>query len=288
MELNSIESHMEKVLQYLEELSKSDKKLYAKTRTRLGELNTQLCHSVELISQILADNVLKQDTEFGENLGDLKVEAASLNKDVSSAMNQVAQLNTFIERSKTLNIKKTILLTYKTILREVAVSDLKYVHVMQCAKLIDKWFNCRFYLSLNFDKEFKYKLERIPHWVVDIIILYGWCISNNDFTLIDQFNAWCDNVGSGVTITSYAVPYCVHRISHNMSKEFVTLSGLGLYDLLLDAGYSKLDSEALNGVVLSPYMVKDMFSIYASDIVDDYTYCGDDESLLRKYKLIGG
>jgi len=288
VELNSIESHMEKVVQYLEELSKSDKKLYAKTRTRLGDLNTQLCHSVELISQILADNLLKQDTEFGENLGELNDEAISINNDISSTMSHVTQLNTFIDRSASMSAKRNIILKYKTVLREVANRPIEYSHVTQCAKLIDKWFNCRFYLSLNFDKNFKYRIEMIPQWIVDIIILYGYCLSVSDFSEIEQFNRWCDNVGSGVITTTYAVPYSIHRISRNMTKDYVTFSGLGLYDLLLDSGYSALDCSELNGVVLSPYLVKDKFLAYCPDIVEDYTYCGDDESLLRRYKLIGG
>ena len=288
MELNSIESHMEKVVQYLEELSKSDKKLYSKTRTRLGALNTQLCRSVEMVSQILADNILKQDTEFGENLGELNDEAISINKDISSTMTHVTQLNTFIDRSDSAKAKREILLKYKEVLHQVAVMDIKYPHVLNCAKLINKWFNCRFYLSLSFDSNFKYRLEMLPQWIVDIVTLYGYCISISDFSEIEQFMHWCDNVGSGVITTTYAVPYCIHRISHSMTKDMVTFSGLGLYDLLLDAGYSRLDDPALGNVTLSPYLLKDKFLAYSPDVVDDYTYCGDDESLLKKYKLIGG
>ena len=287
-ELNSIESHMEKVVQYLEELAKSDKKLYAKTRTRLGGLNSQLCHSVELISQILTDNILKQDTEFGENIGDLKREVDSLNKDMSSVMTQVTQLNSFIDSSKNLSIKRKILLTYKEVLHETASKNIELNHIKTCSTLIDNWFTCRFYLSLNHDAGFKYKIEMIPQWILDIIILYGYCISTGDFSDIEQFSLWCKNVGSGIVKTNYAVPYCVHRMSRSFTRDYVTFSGLGIYDLLLDAGYDKLNSNELNGVVLSPYMLQDKFRAYCPEIVDGYTYCGDDESLLRKYKLIGG
>ena len=288
MELNSIESHMEKVVQYLEELSTTDKKLYTKTRTRLGDLNTQLCHSVELISQILADNILKQDTEFGENLGEIETEVNSMNKNISSAMNQVTRLNTFIEPSANINVKKTILRTYRDTIRETALSKISYDHVLKCARLIDKWFESRFYLSLPHDPGFKYKIEMLPHWIADIIILYGYCIDTDNFSDIEEFNIWCTNISSGVITTSYAIPFCIYKVSHNMTKDYVTFSGLGLYDLLLDAGFSKLSSPDLHGVVCSPYMIQDRFRAYNSEIVDEYTYCGNDESLMRRYKLIGG
>ena len=275
---------MEKVVQYLEDLSKSDKKLYAKTRTRLGDLNTQLCHSVELISQILADNMLKQDTEFGENLGELKEEATSINKDIISAAGKAAKLNNFISNDTKSN--KGIMTKYKEVARLVASSNIKYSQVDSCAKIIYKWIECRFYNSHN--KDFKYQLEMVPHWIADIIILYGYCLSKNDFSDIVALESWCNDVNSGVISTPYAVPYCVHKISHNMGKEFVTFSGLGLYDLLLDAGYRDLDSPELGDIKLSEYLVKDKFSYYAPEVVDDYTYCGDDESLLKKYKIVGG
>ena len=288
MELNSIESHMEKVVQYLEELSKSDKRLYSKTRARLSGLNTQLCHSVELISQILADNLLKQDTEFGENLGEMRVEVESLNKDMSSAMTQVTRLNSFISQPSNVNVKKNILITYKQSLQTIANSEIKYEHVANCAKLLNKWFSCRFLLSLTHDKNFKYKIEMMPHWISDIIILYGYCLHNSNFSDIEEFSRWCTNIGSGISISQYVFPYCVHKISHNMSKEYVTFSGLGLYDLLLDAGLSALDSPDLCGVTCSPYLIQDRFRAYCPELVDEYTYCGNDESLMRRYKLIGG
>lgn len=287
-ELNSIESHMDKVVQYLEDLSRSDKKLYTKTRIRLGELNTQLCHSVELISQILTDNILKQDTEFGENLVEIKQEVDSLNKDMSSAMTQVTQLNSFLGTTKNVSLKRNILKTYKQVIHDTAIRGSSIAHVDKCCKLIDNWFNCRFYLSLNHDTAFKYKIEMIPQWILDIIILYGYCLNVGDFSDIEQFSSWCSKVGSGIITTNYSVPYCVHRMSRSFTKDYVTFSGLGLYDLLFDAGYDRLDSVELNGVALSPYMMQDKFRAYSPDIVDEYTYCGNDESLLRKYKIIGG
>lgn len=266
MDIFGAQSHMKKLLAYVEKISESDARVYAKSRTRLKDLYDTCVHIESLISNILQDDMFEQSED----------EFADLNKSVDDSSSI----------SATNQDRKTAFKLYCEILHQTSVSSLLYSRSLDCAKLIWYWFNNRFILSKPTCPGFRYSMYKLPEWIGAIVLCYGRSIENNkDIEFIKDFRQWCDDlVDTGNN--NYPLPYDVY--SSIKSNNNCNLTAVVLWDMLLDGGYNILCNKSPEDIYLSEELLYEYCGKYDPSVLDEYSHYSKNPAILVRCNLVGG
>ena len=285
MEIYSAEAHAKKVVDFLEELREASPGMYDKTRKRLRDISADLFKGIELISKILQDDSLLDDSEFSSNREELQDLVTELSENSNKASKQIAELEQFVSTDSvnlTVENKKFLVSYYGRVLSALASANIPYYKVADCASMLWRWYNARFFQSSS---GFRYSVSKIPTWISYIVMAYGIALRNKTHQqFLDTFAKWCDTTGKN----NYPLPYIVHSTISPMSKDTVTLEALAVWDVLVDYGLAVELPAQLQTFQLGRYAISDIFDKLNLDLTNDYEYYNNDPELLKKYNLIGG
>lgn len=281
MDIYSAEVQVKKLLNYVMSLSDSKTRMYQKSKDRLKELAGTCNQVISVISEILQDEVLvDEQDEFGGSTSDF-------NAVLNSMEDQISELRQFLRAPRvsststtSTNSKRQALVTYKHCLSSTAESDIAVVEAEGCAKMLWNWFNARF---LSGPSSFKYNMKRFPGWIRDIVILYGYHFETHTLeTFREEFYNWISTIPSG---NNYAVPYEVYKFDKFPDPEFMTLSAVVIWDILLDYGLRDLCCDASSELYPSEDCVYALVGSMKSSVMDPYQNYLYDPSILSKCNL---
>lgn len=260
--------------------------MYQKSKDRLKELANTCNQVIVVISEILQDEALindQQDDEFGGS------EVTDLDSFLDSVEYKISELRQFLNSPKPIHVttssastaKKRALFTYKHCLSSISNANIAVLEAEDCGRLLWKWFSTRF---LESTESFKYNMKKLPRWIRDIVLLYGYhleCGTLNDF--LSSFNKWLISVSEDSN--NYAVPYDVYNFDKYPNPEMLTLSSVVIWDILLDYGLRDLCCDPSSELYPSEDCVYSFVSELNSSIMDPYSNYLYDKSILDKCNL---
>lgn len=291
MDIYGCQSHVKKISEFLENLSKSDTNFYYKTKKRLIEISEEMLHSVDIISSMLEEGALSQDNEFSSNsevadISGLRCAAERINS-------KVGELVTFVgsdeskQQSESEPVKdkidtksrKHIVSVIGSQLKPLAEQEYDYQLVGTCAKLISKWWNVRFVLNTS---GFYYKPKSITKDISDIVIAFGYHLKVGDINnFISEFDGWLNNLAKGIP-NKFSVPKSIHNLEVEKGAEMISKQSIMIWEELLEYIPTLCTDRVLseNKMNLSRYTISDRFE-QLDDTCDLY-YDEDDYILLGK------
>jgi len=280
VDIYSAEVQVKKLLNYVNELSNSKPRMYQKSKDRLKELANTCNQVILVIAEILQDEALinGQEDEFGGS------QVSDLDSVLDSMEDQISELRQFLSSPKPVSnvntnfstSKKRALFTYKHCLSTLANADVAILEAGSCGKLLWKWFSTRF---LECPESFKYNMKKLPRWIRDIVILYGYnleCGTLNEFTTM--FDKWMLSITTSEN--NYAVPYEVYEFDKTTDPCNMTLSAVVIWDILLDYGLRDLCCDPSSELYPSEDCVYSLVSSKNGEIMNPYTNYLYDKSIL--------
>lgn len=285
MNIDSAEKSIRKLHAYVKDLADNKPKMYQKSRTRLKELAEVSKDIVVLLSDILQDEALAEDTvEFGSD--------ASITSVLDYMQNQINQIRNFTggntsksvkqEKSSTgSGSKKQTMRDYRTVMEKISEVDFKYDCVSRCAKLLWDWFNARFIITVH-NTGFKYNMKRFPIWIRNIVVMYGRAIRDNNYLEFDtKFHIWIANLVDNPNVeNNYAIPYDVYEFEKSMQPGDMSLEAVVLWDILVDGGLSELCTKIKDDLYLSDDSVYNLCSEKNPSVLDSYANYVDHPEIL--------
>lgn len=261
MDIFGAQSHMKKLLAYVEKISKSDAHVYAKSRTRLKDLYDTCNHIEDLISSMLEDDMFEQS----EN------EFAGLD---------VIENNSYSELDN--KDKKLAFKLYCEILEQTSLSDLNIDKALDCSKLIWYWFNHRFILSKDTCPGFLYNMNNFPAWIQSIVLCYGKSIEElKDVEFTNDVRCWCDDLVTKGN-NNYPLPVNVNIM---LQSDCSNLTSVVLWDILMNNGYDSLCNKHPKEVYLSEDSIYNYCGKQDPSVLDDYVQYDHDPSILDRCNL---
>lgn len=283
MDIYTAEIQVNKLLNYVKGLSDSKPRMYQKSKDRLKELANTCNEVVLVIAEILQDEALisDQQDEFGGS------ESSDFNSMLNSMEDQILELRQFLNAPKpdvskeTSNNKKRAINTYRYCLSSLSSANILVEEAEDCSKLLWNWFETRF---LTYSETFKYNMKRIPRWIRDIVIMYGYHLECGTLAEYNrQFKDWIDSIAVGNN--NYAVPYEIYQFDTDPTADYATLSSVVIWDILLDYGLRDICIESSSGLYPSEDCVYNLVGSLNSSVMDPYSNYAYDHSILEKCNL---
>lgn len=284
MDIYTAEIQVNKLLEYVKNLSASEHKMYQKSKDRLKELANTCNQVILVISEILQDEALTNDDqdEFGSS------GTTDFNAVLNSMEDQISELRQFLNVPKPVvlpsgsgSVKKRALFTYKHCLSALSRANILVEEAEDCSKILWNWFSARF---LEGPDTFRYNMKRIPNWIRDIVVLYGYHLETDT---IDEFkvsfNSWIANIP--IENNNYAVPYEVYKFEKAPDPKVLTLSSVVIWDILLDYGLRDLCIDPASELYPSEDCVYTLVGSLNSQVMNPYQNYMYDHSILSKCNL---
>jgi len=289
LDINTAEVQVKKLLEYLEDIKSKRPNMYQKSKNRWRDLGKDCIQIVRIISEIIQDETLAyEDDEFSANY----TRSTDMYNMITSMESEIQRMKGFIsplplDRSGSLSSSDriTIMKNYESVLENVALSDIPYQVVQNCAKIIWRWFSFRFKDASKVHPNFRYNIRRIKDWIVGIVILFGYHHEHGDIhVFVQTLNDWgskLDNPNSD----KYSVPYEVYDMCKNWNVDKFNLSAVVMWDILKDSGYKEILRDG------DIYPREDaIYNLYADkcpDLLDNYRNYVFDPSVIDECKLRG-
>lgn len=288
MDIYGAEVQVNKLLNYVKGLSDSKPRMYQKSKDRLKELANTCNEVVAVIAEILQDEALLNDgpDEFGGS------DSTDVDDVLNRMQDQITELRHFLNVPVTSvpyvdttdtdlsSARKKALYDYKHCLSMLAHSDMIVQESEDCSHMIWKWFDCRF---LENRDSFKYNMKKLPDWIRDIVILYGYHFESGSLVNFKfRFDSWIASISTNV---NYAVPYEVFQLDKSLDASKMTLTSVVIWDILLDYGLRELCHDSSSGLYLSEDCVYSLVGSLNSDIMDPYRHYTYDKSILERCNL---
>lgn len=295
MDIHSAESHLDKVNEYLEDLMMNPR-IYSKTKDKLRHLSDELFRGIDLISKILMEESLstesgfeaKAESEFDSAVAEFELHSYETTQKAEELKQFISASEAVAQQSKDSYRKRSIISKYGRVLSQVAVaSGNSPTSVSDCAKILSRWYNLRFFEAAKHSNNFHYNVRQIKDWIEYVVIAYGSYVSTGNVdTFFQIMNDWCDKLMSTPQLIPYALPIEIFQLGRSTSKVNATDTAMCIWDMLFDLGLDSLSGQDMEDCKLSKFAICDRFSKYNPDVVDSYTYCGDDVNLLKQYKVV--
>jgi len=296
MDVYGAEKHLKKLFSYIQDVADNKPYMYQKSKDRLRGMAVTCNEVVKLISEILQDETLQQE---GNEFEDFDKEAISTF--VSSVESELVRLRSFIdvnelpqepakqEYSKmSSHYRKQVLLNYRISLKSMSEYTGNNRVVKDICSLLWRWFDIRFYSSLQTHPKFRYNIRRMRSWVVSIILCYAKHIMNGtESDFFDMFDDWFKLIESSEAGNKYAVPYEVYVIDKSISPSDVTLTAVVLYDVLLDCGLDKLCLNDPFDIYFNDSYMYDICAELNPTELDGYVNYKEDDKVLDVCKIGG-
>lgn len=289
MDIHSARTHVQKSNEFLDTLLNSESKMYNKTRSNLQTLYSEYFRGIQVIADILELEKLNDEVEFGNTANrELLQDINNINIQAQQVANRTTRLDSFAHNSTDSLSgaeKRFMISNIGKVLESVANADIPYLLVRDCAVLLWKWYEMRFFKCTGKQTSFHYSVFSIPIWIQNIVIAYGQhLLDRTEDEFIKEFDDWCDSLLARHTNSKYGVPYSVYSISFKQPIEYATVQALGLWDILYDYGLNKLVGLHTQ-IDINKFALIDRFS-EVPGLVDNYTYCNDNYKLLEQYGLV--
>ena len=294
MDIYSAETYVKKLLTYVEEVKTKSPNMYKKSKDRLRDLAFTCTEVVNVISDILQDEALEQDelefgfanrTEVCEMISSMESQLNNLKQFVNyqtSGNVEAVQIPTPIKTSKiSSQTRKQVMSTYGSVLKELANFGIDCVRVQDCAAILWRWFDTRFFVTPKSHPDFRYNIRRIPTWIRDIVIAYGVSIETDSCDeFISQFDSWCDSLSTTEAGDKFAVPYSVYSVSQSKVIPQNSTSAV-IWDILLDAGLINACIHTSEGLYLTEDMVYQRCGELNPDSLNNYINYRYDNSIIE-------
>lgn len=295
MDIYGAEIQVNKLLNFVKDLSDSKPRMYQKSKDRLKDLALTCNEVISVIATILQDESLVDNSndEFGGSNVD------EVNAVLNSMQDQIYELRQFINAPMYVDMdvdyhvvqsneiskkessnylhedRKLALKSYRKCLSELSDSSMQVLEAEDCSQLLWTWFSTRFIVNTS---NFKYKMSMLPEWVRDIVIMYGYNHESNSIeSFKSRFNSWLESINSDM---NYAIPPDVYHPDSSM----MTLTAVVIWDILLDHGLRNLCRDD-SDLYPSEDCVYDMVGAVDGNIMDPYTNYAYDPSILTKCNL---
>lgn len=285
MDIHSAKKNVEKLLSYIEDMSSKDTKLYAKSRDRLKEIAESCNQVVSIISDLLQEEMLKDDSvEFKSSkviddaLGSMEYQLSKVHQfttptiglqGIGSADPVKASENTSEQSALSAGVRKKVLSTYSQDLSILASNNAPHF-AGRCANLLWTWFDTRFYKTIP-GSSFKYNIRRFPEWLQGIVVMYGKAIHDNTVMSFEyEFQSWIDSIQTSEAKNKYAIPYPVYQFCTTKDPSALTLDAVVLWDILLDYGLDKLCTSDKQDLYLDQYSVYNLCDDLNPTVLENY------------------
>lgn len=307
MDLNGAEKAVNKLLTYIQSLADSDARLYDKSKQKLKDISSNCIQVIGLVTQILQSEILEEEDQEFESTPDKE-----LQDQVIQLSDEIDKIRTFVQLdpigksyhgvdSKYINTpytlkdklsssdKKKIVVNYKECLYNMYNSS--YINIPKVKSLCDilwKWFDKRILTQYSNAPPFHYGIHRLKSIIYAIVIRYGYSIESNDVDrFIYDFDMWLDRLGASKDSNRWIAPYDIYQIERKLDKQYVNLTSVILWDILLDNGLNNL-CEMKNNSDLYPSKneVWNMTQNVNPDILDSYSNYKEDPSILKNLNIL--
>lgn len=290
MDIHGAETHLKKLLQYVQELAESKPGMYQKSKDRLKSIADTCDQVVKIISEILKDETLVEDEcEFGTS------QNADLLSVISSMDTQLTMLKQFMnvpqdnvaespKQKISSDMRRQAIRNYSACFRLLKESENDIVN--RCGDFLSTWFDIRFISSIPSHPYFRYNIKRIPQWTCAMVVIYCKHIVQGDIQEFRvDFDNWCENIKNGETGNKYAVPYEVYQFDRFQSPSEMTLAAVVMWDMLFDAGLKDLCINDGSGMYVSEDSMYKLCESCNPRALDRYANYQDMNSVLRVAKL---
>lgn len=282
MDIYGAGTNIKKLLAYVEDLADKKPRMYEKSKDRLKEIATTCNQVIVVISDILEDEVLQDDSiEFGQRsdidamLNDMQYQIDRIKKFTQGVNTEVATSESLNNKPKEIvnisaNVRKKALKNYSLHLSEISDLRTSYPFADRCGKLLWTWFDVRF-LKTVYGTAFRYNMRRFSEWIQAIVILYGKSIQRNEVAVFEnEFQNWLHTLITTDAKDKYAVPFEVYRFCKSPDPSDITLDAVVLWDILLDNGLRELCTDDKDDLYLNEYGVYDMCNELNPAVLDRY------------------
>lgn len=285
MDIYSAESHVKRLLSYVESIADEKPRMYEKSKNRLRDLADTCNQVVLVISEILQDEVLSDDGEefdstssdMEELLSSMEDQLMKLREFTSTGSSQ--SLSSSSNASSSRVDKKHVISDYKKCLMSASDDYIGCVYADECAEMLWTWFNTRFYQTIS-GSSFRYNMKKFPVWVRDFVIVYSKSVHDGcseDF--MNDFRRWINLIKTTDARNKYAVPYPVYQFGKSIDANYLTLEAVVMWDMLLDKGLLDLCSN--DEFYLDEYCVYNLVAEHSPDKLDSYVDYKHDASILN-------
>lgn len=271
MDIYSAQSHVNKLLKFVEELADTRPRMYEKSRERLRELASTCDRVIQVISNLLQEEILNNDSD-SEFEGDTEDLNAFLNSYYDSMQNQISQLKKFIdvkseETKVTSSSKRRAFNEYRKCLTSLKMTNITAVDDLE--DIISRWFTIRF--TGDKVENFRYNIKRFPEWLRDIVILYGYYIhQDRRQEFLGEFNRWLNDLENTNKNDNFAVPYMVYEFNRDAEPRKLTLDAVIIWDMLLDSGLRSLCNQGVRDLYPEENCVYNVCDKLNPDVLDAY------------------
>lgn len=284
MDIYSAESHVKRLLSYVEGIADEKPRMYEKSKNRLRDLADTCNQVVLVISEILQDEVLNDDREEFEDTNSDVVELLDSMEDQLIKLRQFTSSNPAETSSKSNQLnyrmdKKKIISEYRKWLMSASDNYLGCIYADECAEMLWTWFDTRFYKTIS-GSSFRYNMKKFPMWIRDFVVVYGKSVhdgSSEDF--MNDFRHWISLIENTDARNKFAVPYPVYQFGKNVDSGMLTLESVVLWDMLLDKGLMNL-CFLDNDLHLDEYCIYNLVGDKCPEELDKYVDYKHDPSIL--------
>lgn len=241
-EIYPAEIWVSKALGRISTIAEANPHMYAKSRARYRRIARSCAAIINLISDMLETDMLAQVdmTEENVQLSDTTdSQIAELDSIASDITDHVDRVKSFLPESTDSSSQtdkvdyKKVKAVYAKMFNHIAVSGTPYIVADSCAQFLHDWFSFRF---LQHGK-FWCNLTQLPIWIEDMVLLYGKYVENQQLVQLQQYmDKWYSKVAANDAECKFAVPYEAHELESECGAGNITLSGLVLWDILVDNG----------------------------------------------------
>lgn len=249
MDIYSAEKYVSNLLEFVQEKSKSESKMYSKSKDRWKSIANTCIKVVNVISEMLQDEVMEQD--YTIEVSEDSYDPESIEGMIMKMQDQLSALSTFVgckSDAKALSNdqlssdkRREIIKQYLATLEEITNKPTNVEEINKLTHILYNWFKVRFVDSTKCNKNFRYNIRRFPEWVSGIIIMYSYHIYLGDLDqFISDFNTWLDSCYNSAKSGSYPIPLEIYNFVTKHEGKYVQTVSMVVYDILLDSGLSDL------------------------------------------------
>lgn len=318
MDLNSAERNIHKLLSYIKSISDSDTTLYDKSKRKLTEISNSCMECIKEISIILQTESLDDDElEFDMNpesksnldlQNQVNILTDEINKikafinqgnndfDESSFDSNMNSKNNSIQNSSIISYnydttlssseRSNIVKDYKFILNRTSMNDCKFNIINRCTRILWNWFDARILKTYNIAPTFHYDVHRFKSIIYSFVISMGYHIENNTFDEFESnFDDWVASLSTSNESNKWIAPFEVYNIERGNCSEYITLTAVILWDILLDCGIREL-CKSKSSTYLNEKSIWDIISDINIDVLDNYFNYKENIKLLEDYNIV--
>ena len=269
--MKGIKSHLEKVLNSIQELKCSEKPFRTKTFEHLSELVCICNQIIDLIYSIIGYD--EPDNLSCQNIDTPYQEPQTL---YENPIGQVNRENLWNKKSPTQKYTPTqcasIVQEFGDALHRNANINYNSEQANMCSELLWRWFHLRYQNTYDHCKEFKYSVMDIKKYIHAIVIAFGYYYENESLDKIyTMFDKWENSIKYSEKSNRYVVPFEVAQIGKRIYHEHATLTSAIIWDMFATEGLSSIRrDDEVDGAYIDHDQLIDRLFYVNPEIADEF------------------